>query len=153
MIFIKGKIMSRIRLIFAHGAVYAVSFLVAGWALADAVVIVSAKSPVSSLTKEQSSDIFMGKATSFPGGGEATPLDQPESSPLRDEFYSKVTGKSAAQAKSYWSKLSFTGKGTPPREGLNSADIKKQVADNTGLVGYIEKSAVDSNVKVIFPAQ
>lgn len=145
--------MSRTRLTLARSVFYAAALMAAGWAHADTVVVVSAKCPASALTKEQSSDIFMGKATTFPGGGSATPLDQPESSPLRDEFYTKVTGKSAAQAKSYWSKLSFTGKGTPPKEGQNSADIKRQVADNPNLVGYIEKSAVDASVKVIFAAQ
>lgn len=134
-------------LIVIHSAFYAISLLAANWAYADIVVVAGANSPISSLSKEQSSDIFLGKATSY------TPLDQPESSPLREEFYSKVTGKSASQAKSYWAKLSFTGKGTPPKEGQNSTDIKRQVADNPKLVSYIEKSAVDSSVKVIFAAQ
>jgi len=136
-----------------RGILCATLLTAAGWAHADAVVVVSAKCPASTLTKEQSSDIFLGKATTFPDGGTVTPLDQPESSPLREEFYSKVTGKSAAQAKSYWSKLSFTGKGTPPKEGQGSADIKKQVADNPRLVGYIEKAVVDGSVKVLFAAQ
>lgn len=130
-----------------HAAFYAILLLAGNWAYADIVVVAGANSPIASLTKDQSSDIFLGKTTAY------TPLDQPESSPLREEFYSKVTGKSASQAKSYWSKLSFTGKGTPPKEGRNSDDIKKQVADNPKLVGYIEKSAVDSTVKVIFSAQ
>ncbi|MFA6014528.1 MAG: phosphate ABC transporter substrate-binding protein [Gallionellaceae bacterium] len=115
-------------------------------AQADVVVVVGTKNSTASLSKEQASDIFLGKATNL------TPLDQPESSPLRDDFYSKVTGKSAAQAKSYWSKLSFTGKGTPPKEAQSSADIKKQVAENPNLIGYIEKSAVDASVKVVFSA-
>jgi ABC-type phosphate transport system substrate-binding protein len=121
--------------------------MAANWACADVVVVAGAGSLISSLSREQSSDIFLGKTTSV------TPLDQPESSPLREEFYSKVTGKTASQAKSHWSKLSFTGRGTPPKEGRNSDDIKRQVADNPKLVGYIEKSAVDSTVKVIFVAQ
>jgi len=133
--------------VLARGALCAASILFAGWVQADAVIVASAKSPAGNLTKEQAADIFMGRATNL------TPLDQPESSPLRDEFYSKVTGKSAAQAKSYWSKLSFTGKGTPPKEGQNSADIKKLVAENPNLVGYIEKSAVDASVKVLYSAQ
>ena len=124
----------------------ATSLLFVAWAQAETVVVVSAKSPAGSMTKDQVADIFMGRATNF------TPLDQPESSPLRDEFYSKVTGKSAAQAKSYWAKLSFTGKGTPPKEAQNSAEIKKEVAENPGLMGYIEKSAVDGSVKVLYTA-
>lgn len=130
-----------------RSALCVASLFFIGMAHAEIVVVAGAKSPASSLSKEQASDIFLGKNTAL------TPLDQPESSSLRDDFYSKVTGKSASQAKSYWSKLSFTGKGTPPKECQNSADVKKQVADNPGLVGYIEKSAVDSNVKVLFSAQ
>lgn len=143
----------RIKLAMTRGIFCAATLLFAGGTQADVVVVVSTKCPATALSKEQSSDIFMGKATSFPGGNSATPLDQPEASPLRDEFYTKVAGKSAAQAKSYWAKLSFTGKGTPPKEGQNSADIKKQLADNPNLIGYIEKSAVDASVKVVFAAQ
>ena len=123
------------------------SLLVADLAQAEVVVVVGTSSPTSTLSKDQSSDIFLGRNTSL------IPLDQPISSPLRDEFYSKVTGKSASQAKAYWSKLSFTGKGTPPKEGNNSDDIKRLVANNPKLVGYIEKSAVDGSVKVIFSAE
>jgi ABC-type phosphate transport system substrate-binding protein len=111
------------------------------------VLVAGTNSPVSTLSKDQSADIFLGKNTSL------TPLDQPASSPLREEFYSRVTGKTAAQAKSHWSKLSFTGKGTPPKEGQNSADVKRQVAENPKLVGYIDKSDVDGSVKVVFAAQ
>src|SRR3989338_1730533 len=107
----KGGIVSKCRtgLIVVHGTLYAISLMAANLAFADVVVVASVNSPINSLSKEQSSDIFLGKTTSY------TPLDQPESSPLREEFYSKVTGKSASQAKSHWSKLSFTGKGTPPK--------------------------------------
>lgn len=112
-------------------------------AAADVVVVVGSGSSAGSLNKDQIADIFLGKSTSL------TPIDQPESSPLRDEFYTKVTGKSAAQAKSYWSKMAFTGKGTPPKEVANSAEVKKTLAGNPGLVGYIEKSAVDGSVKTL----
>jgi ABC-type phosphate transport system substrate-binding protein len=121
--------------------------IASAWAHAEVVIVAGANSQAASLTRDQASDIFLGKSTAF------TPLDQPASSALRDEFYSKVTGKSAAQAKSHWSKLSFTGRGTPPKEGRNSDDIKRQVSGNPKLLGYIEKSDVDSSVKVLFAAQ
>ena len=112
-------------------------------AAADVVVVAGASSSATGLSKEQIADIFLGKYTAL------TPLDQPESSPLRDEFYTKVTGKSAAQAKSYWAKMAFTGKGTPPKEGASSAEIKKALAGSPTLIGYIEKSAVDGSVKTL----
>lgn len=111
-------------------------------AAADVVVVAGAASSAS-LTKEQVADVFLGKT---PG---LTPVDQAESNPLREEFYTKVVGKSAAQAKSYWSKLAFTGKGTPPKEMASSAEVKKALAANPALVGYIEKTAVDASVKTL----
>ena len=120
---------------------------------AQAEVVVVAGKGVEHMSKDQVADIFLGKASALPGGGTAMPIDQPEASPLRDEFYSKVTGKSAAQAKSLWSKLAFTGKGTPPKEAGGSAEVKKTVAGTPGAIGYIEKSAVDDTVKVVFSAQ
>lgn len=116
-------------------------------ASAQIVVVASAKSAAGTLSKEQVSDVFMGKNTSL------TPVDQAESSALRDDFYGKVVGKSASQMKSYWAKMAFTGKGTPPREAGGSGDVKKILAGDGTLVGYIEKAAVDSSVKVLFSAQ
>ncbi|MGL5985396.1 MAG: phosphate ABC transporter substrate-binding protein [Burkholderiales bacterium] len=119
------------------------------WAFADVVVVVSAKSPVGNLTAEQVSQLFLGKTSTFPGGAQAMPIDQAEGQPPRDEFYTKITGKSAAQVKAYWSKIIFTGKGQPPRELPNTAEVKKMVSANPNTIGYIEKSAVDSSVKVV----
>jgi hypothetical protein len=37
--------------------------------------------------------IFLGQSVRFPDGVEAVPLDLPLGSPLRDEFYARVTSK------------------------------------------------------------
>lgn len=117
---------------------------------ADIVVVAGSGSGIGNLSKQQVSELFLGKASSLPGGGKAALIDQPEASPLRDAFYSKVTGKPASQAKATWSKLAFTGKGTPPKEGSSNDAIKKEVAGNRSMLGYIDKSAVDGSVKVVF---
>lgn len=118
-------------------------------AQAQVAVVVNPKSPVSSATGDQVASIFLGKSNQLPGGGTAQPVDQPESSAVREQFYSKATGKSAAQVKAAWSRLVFSGKATPPKELPNSAEVKKFVAANAEAIGYIEKSAVDGSVKVV----
>jgi ABC-type phosphate transport system substrate-binding protein len=127
----------------------AVLFAAAPFASADVIVVVSAKNPLASLTKEQAADIFLGRTGTFPGGGQAVPVDQAESAAAREEFYTKAAGKSAAQLKAFWSKVIFTGKGQPPKEAGDSAAVKKLVADNPNLIGYIDKSAVDASVKPV----
>jgi ABC-type phosphate transport system substrate-binding protein len=116
---------------------------------AQVAVVVGAKSDATAMTVDQVSALFLGKSEKLPGGGTAVLLDQPSGSAIRTTFYDKVTGKNESQVKSAWSRLVFSGKGTPPKEASGSADIKKQVAANPNTIGYIEKSAVDSSVKVL----
>lgn len=123
--------------------------LLHGAAAVELVVIVSSKSPVTALRPEQVADIFLGQIANFPGGLEAVALDQSIGSPERDEFYTKVASKSRPLVKAYWSKMIFTGRGQPPREIGGSAAVRKMVADNPSLIGYIDKSALDASVKTV----
>jgi ABC-type phosphate transport system substrate-binding protein len=115
----------------------------------ELVVVTGAHSPVSRLSREQVADIYLGRVTTLPGGTGAVPLDLPSSSPEREAFYNLIAGKSAAQVKAYWAKMSFTGKGTPPKQLSNSADIKKFTGSKPGAIGYLEEEAVDGSVKVL----
>jgi ABC-type phosphate transport system substrate-binding protein len=116
---------------------------------ADVVVIVSAKSPVKHLTAEQAAKIFLGKTSSFPDNGDAVPIDQAVGSPIRDEFYAKVTHKNPSQLSAYWAKVIFTGDGRPPAMLDGNAAVRKAVASNPNAIGYIDKSAVNKSVRVI----
>jgi ABC-type phosphate transport system substrate-binding protein len=121
-------------------------------AQAQVAMVVGAKSPATAMTTEQAAGLFLGKSDQMPGAGTALLLDQAESNPIREQFYTKVAGKSASQVKAAWSRLVFSGKATPPKEVANSAEVKKLVAANPNAIGYIEKSAVDGTVKVILSA-
>lgn len=132
---------------FMLAAMAAMAISAAAPAMAEVVVVVNAKAAEASLTKEQVAQFFLGKSTAM------TPIDQPDSAPIRAEFYKKVAGKEAAQAKALWSKLVFTGKATMPKEVPDHAAVKAAVAANPKAIGYIDKSAVDSTVKVVYAAQ
>lgn len=119
-------------------------------AQAQVAVVVSAKSSLASLSPEQAANVFLGRSNALPGSsGTAALVDLPEGSAVREQFYSKAAGKTSAQVKAAWSRLTFSGKATPPKELNSAADVKKFVAANPEAVGYIEKSAVDSSVKVV----
>ncbi|MBA4110418.1 MAG: hypothetical protein C0487_12590 [Leptothrix sp. (in: Bacteria)] len=118
-------------------------------AMAQLAVVVNAKNATASLTAEQVSSIYLGKSSTLPSGGTAVLADLPESNAVREQFYTKATGKNAAQVKATWARLTFSGKAVPPKELGSSADVKKFVASNPDGIGYIEKSAVDASVKVV----
>lgn len=123
--------------------------LVSSLASAEVSVIVGANNPNSTMDQATVAKIFLGKAKSFPDGTQAVPVDQNEGAAARGSFNSTVLGKSDSQLKSYWSRLIFTGKGTPPKPSGDDAAVKALVANNPNIIGYIDSSAVDGTVKVV----
>ena len=116
---------------------------------ADVVAVVSAKSSVITLSKSQVADIFLGKSGRYPNGTQAVPIDQEEGSPARTEFYTNYASKSPAQLKAHWSKIIFTGRGKPPAAVTNSIEARKLIAADSRAIAYIDRSAVDSSVRVL----
>jgi ABC-type phosphate transport system substrate-binding protein len=116
---------------------------------AQVVAVVSARSSVSSLSRSELTDIFLGRASRFPNGEPAVPIDLPEGSAARDEFYAKFAGKSPSQIKAFWSKIIFTGRGQPPKEVADGVEMKKFIAANPGAIGYIDEKLVDASVRVV----
>lgn len=119
-------------------------------AMAEYAVIVSASNGNTSMSADDISRIYLGKTNKFPNGSKATPVDQSDGNAARDKFNDKVLGKDSSQLKAYWSRLIFTGKGTPPNEAGNDAAIKSMVAGDTEAIGYVDTSVVDDTVKVVF---
>lgn len=118
-------------------------------ASAELVVIVSARNPLPALTPDQVAAIFLGQAGRFPDGAEVVALDQRLGSNERKLFYAQVTGKTPALLKAHWSKMVFTGRGQPPREAIDSTSVRRMVADNPSMIGYIDRSALDDSVRPV----
>ncbi|TMP28243.1 phosphate ABC transporter substrate-binding protein [Pseudoalteromonas rubra] len=93
--------------------------------------------------------IFTGKEKSFSNGNKAIPVSQEAGNAVTDEFNNKALSKSSAQLKAYWSKLIFTGKGTPPKEVSNDAEVLKMVSANPDTIGFVSSDAVTDAVKVV----
>lgn len=127
--------------------------LAAAAANAEVVVIVNPKNSAANLTAEQVAAMFLGTATTFPDGGAVALADQPESAGIRGDFYQKATGRSVAQVKATWARLTFSGKGTPPKELKSDADVKAFVASDPKAIGYVDASAVDGSVKAVLKLQ
>ena len=136
-----------------HGAALPCLLMVALFARAasaDVVAVVSSKSKVNSLTKDQVADIFFGKVSHFPNGEGAVPIDLAEDLPERVEFYEKVANKSSAQVRAHWAKIIFTGRGRPPKSVSSDLEMKKRLTENPEAIGYINAKWVDASVRVLF---
>ncbi|RLT88694.1 MULTISPECIES: phosphate ABC transporter substrate-binding protein [unclassified Ketobacter] len=126
--------------------------MAATFASAEVVVIVNASSPINSATAEEIQQVFLGKRNEI-GGVSVTPVDHSEGNEVREVFYDKVVDKTPSQLNAYWSRLIFTGKGKPPKQYFDDAEVLETVLEEEDAVGYIDSSSIAEGVKVIFTVQ
>lgn len=124
-------------------------FLLSTSAQAGVVVVMHKSAGVKSVSKSDVKKIFLGKKRSLPGAGRVKPVDQKGGSKARKQFYAKVVKKRPSQIKAYWSKMIFSGRGTPPKQVRSDSAVKRWLADNPGAIGYIDSKSVDGSVKVV----
>ena len=115
---------------------------------AEVAIIVHPSNNIS-LSADKVSRIFLGKDKSFPDGKKAIPINQKDAQTVTQEFNKKIIGKSSSQIRTYWSKIVFTGKGSPPKEVTDDAEVLDLISTNPNLIGYIDASKVSDSVKVI----
>jgi len=123
--------------------------LLAPTAWAEVVVIAHPDVPVQQIDNGQATQIFLKQTSNWSDGKAIQPVDAKAGSAVRDEFYSRVTGRNQGQMRAYWARQMFTGMGYPPKEAASSQDVVKLVSQSPGAVGYAAPDAVDASVKVI----
>lgn len=117
--------------------------------IAEPVVVVNARSGINQLSQDEVINIFLGRYRRLPNGLTAVPVDQPENSPLRREFYRRLVNKDLHEITAYWSRLIFSGKTSPPSQAADTTEVIQLLAGNIGAVAYLERSRVDSRFRIV----
>ncbi len=117
-------------------------------ALAEVAVIVSADSTITRIDAKDLERVYLGKSKTL-GDVEVTPVNLENTHDVAAAFNRALLNKSSSQVKAYWSKLIFTGKGTPPKEVSSEADMLSTVAGDSTAVGYVDSGSVTDDVKVL----
>ena len=112
------------------------------------VIIVSAKNN-SGIDADAVKRIYLGKMKAFPDVSKALPLTFEQGNDVRGTFNTGVLGKSESQYSAFWSKLVFTGQGTPPEEVSTQEEMLQLVADNPNTIGFVDESLANDSVTVV----
>lgn len=115
----------------------------------EVVIIVHPSNALTEISVDDVKKIYLGKKKFFPGGGKVVPGDQPKGTESRKFFYGGIIGRSESKLKSYWSRLIFTGKGSPPKVVGFDRIVKEWVANKPKAMGYIMRSEADDTVKIL----
>lgn len=104
-------------------------------------LVVNASNGITSLTRDEVSQYFLKKRTTWPAGQAVQPVDQTDESAARRAFSKAVLKKDVGAVKSYWQTQIFAGRGVPPPEKASDAAVLAFVEANAGAIGYVSADA------------
>jgi ABC-type phosphate transport system substrate-binding protein len=119
-------------------------------AQAELVVIVNAGVKIEKLSRDDVINIFMGRYRKLSDGSSVQPLDIKGESQERQNFYKKLLDKNLAEINAYWARLIFSGRTTPPAVLDTPSEVLERVAHDPSAIGYIERSSLNTQVKVVY---
>jgi ABC-type phosphate transport system substrate-binding protein len=116
----------------------------------DVVVVVHASNPTTTMTASEVSTLFLKRVTRWSSGERVEPIDQPSESSVRERFSTAIHGRDVAWVESYWNKMIFSGRASPPPKANNDRAVLSFVATNREAIGYVSRdTSLPSNVKAI----
>ncbi|MFG6461322.1 hypothetical protein ACG04Q_07020 [Roseateles sp. DXS20W] len=118
-------------------------------ARADFYVVVNASNPQRALTQKEAVDLFMGRSRAFANGELALIFDLPRDHPRRAAFYQALTGMSAAQVNSYWSRLMFSGQSVPPQSLPDEAAMAGLLRRNPSALGWLGREPTEPGLRTV----
>lgn len=119
---------------------------IANVAAAEIVIIGNSNVPKIDVTTLQK--IYSGKFISV-DGVTVTPVSFKAGTMQRDEFLKFFMNQDEEKYTAYWTVRRYVGKGTPPNEVENTADVIKFIQSTPGAVGYIDESEIKDGIHIL----
>ena len=101
-------------------------------------MIVHADITTTRLSAKNVANMVLQKAKRWETGETVVPIDLEPRNPTRKLFTRAVHNKSVTAIESYWQRIIFSGRGSPPPESkATEAEILTFVSENPGAIGYV----------------
>jgi hypothetical protein len=107
----------------------------------DYKVVVNSANPVSTLSRDSLSRIFLKKTTTWPNGQAVAPIDQATNAPSRRAFSKAILGRAPPEVAAHWNQMIFSGRGLPPPTKSSDSEVLAFVRDNPNAIGYVAGDA------------
>ncbi|RZL00311.1 MAG: hypothetical protein EOP36_16140 [Rubrivivax sp.] len=116
--------------------------------LGHAGVVVIAHPSVRKMDLATVQRIFMGKAIEV-DGVRVSPTNGVAAMPSRQRFLAQYLQTDEDQYVAYWTVRRYVGKGTPPHEVRQTAEMIDYVSKTPGAVGYIDEAELPPGMNVV----
>ncbi len=98
------------------------------------IIVVHPDNPSVSLGLNELTQIYLGRKTFFESGDRIVPLDLAN---YKAAFYEGMLNKNLRLINQYWTKVIFSGRGTPPMEFTTSEKVIAFLKENPGGLAYL----------------
>jgi len=120
------------------------TFVVAGPAQAQGEpayrVVVNARNGVPAMSRDELSQLFLKKKTSWSNGQAVAIVDRAETSEVRQKFTEDVHHRQVRAVKRYWQQMIFGGRAVPPPEKASDDEVLAFERANPNAIGYVSAS-------------
>lgn len=123
-------------------------FVCANMAFTQVVVIAHKAVPQDTLSQNQLLDFYSCEIKSWHNKIPVVVFDLKPANEIREAFY-KLLGKTPSRMKSIWLKKLLMGESNPPLALESEDEVLKRVASTKGAIGFVSKTKVTGEVKVI----
>lgn len=113
-------------------------------------VVVHVTNPMTRLTRDQASQIFLRKVALWDTRRPVLPVDQLADSPVRRTFTKQVHRRTIASVQTYWQQQTFAGRGVAPPERASDTEVLNYIRQFPNGIGYVNADAdLGSDIKVL----
>ena len=113
-------------------------------------LVVHAANPVTTLSRDNVTQIFLKKTTTWPNGQPIAPVDQRSDAPSRHAFSLSVLRRETHEVASYWNQMIFSGRALPPPTKGSDEEVLAFVRTNPNAIGYVDgETPIGEGVKVV----
>ncbi|MFV1982707.1 MAG: hypothetical protein ACC657_04140 [Thiohalomonadales bacterium] len=126
------------------------SFIFSSDSYADIIIITNENSPINEISETKLKKLWLGKTKKIKSIGRIYIIDLPENNTETRIFYKNIINKKPKQVKAYWAKISFIGKGFPPKVVEDDSAVIKWVLEKNNRIGYINSKSKTKNIKILY---
>lgn len=116
---------------------------------ADEGLVVIANAPLRGIDADVIKRIYTGRMIEI-DGLVLRPINLAQGQPLRRRFLAGVLQQGDDDYVAYWTVRRYVGKGAPPRELPDAAQVIAAVRSTPGAIGYIDAADLRPGLNIVF---
>jgi polar amino acid transport system substrate-binding protein len=116
---------------------------------APLAVVVSVNSPLRGITRQALAELFLGQRQRLRDGSAPEPV-MGNAGAEREQFFTTVLRRPAAEYRSAWAAQQFGGRRRAPPELAGSDAIKAHLQRHADAIGYLPLSLVDASLRIVY---